>query len=299
MRQKQKQDKTNHYTIMKITVSLRTAITVVSIWNWTVGASSTNNNNNPSVRALDKFGNLQQLKHAREASLRHGRPIVAAANESTILVVSIGNKPVVTNLSLPQQCNPMAICCSGIKGDANWLISQLQEYTTTIWERYNHSDVSSPAIAYYISKLLLSFQQYDLDQEFQSSINIANPKHEWARPLGVQTMIISLSNPKILMIEPSGRIETTAMKSTKASNWNFGAIGKNSPQLQEKVVSEVVLPETDDTDSMIERLVNLLLLESNVKLNETVEFMIEILNRDNEIERKVIKFRNGKETSSS
>jgi 20S proteasome alpha/beta subunit len=254
-----------------------------------------------SVRALDQFGNSVQLKHAREAADRHGRLVVAAAgNDNTVVVVSLGNRPMVHSITLPTRDNNdeddshhLALCCTGVKGDANWLIAQVQEHVARIWERYNHHPYS-PAIAHLVARLLGSFGGEDVDQEWQSSIR--RESVEWARPFGIQTMILSTQDPFILMVEPSGRVLATTTKrkkDKKTSSWC--AMGKESDVVQEKL-SRTELG--DDGASQLQEKLAQQLLETVVSRNDITEVMVEILTAVG-IERTLLQYKNGEQISSS
>jgi 20S proteasome alpha/beta subunit len=268
-----------------------------------VSGSSTNDSPSSSytsVRALDKFGQTQQLTNAREAALK-GRQIIAASNGVATVVVSQGNQAILHSINLPilstsgdddEREHVLAICCSGIKGDASWLISQVQQYVAKVWERYNHHEVSSPAIAHYMSRLLGSFlQMHDVDNEWQSGLR--RETAEWARPLGIQTMIVSSNDPYILILDPSGRI--TKSRHESKNKWSFAGIGMNRELVHDKL-SALAKEEKDlGVNQVIQKLVEAL-RENNPK-NGTAETSVEILTRRG-IERKLIQFKNGKQIST-
>jgi 20S proteasome alpha/beta subunit len=290
-----------------------------------------------SVRALDQFGHSIQLKHAREAAHRHGRLVVAAAcqnkkkngeptNGGTVVVVSLGNRPMVHSITLPMTSSSdnsnnnnsgmLALCCTGVKGDVNWLVMQVQQHVAKIWERYNHHPISASSMAHFVARLLGSFNGEDADQEWQSSLRRSSSESSdtndsWARPLGIQTLLLSTKeDPYILMIEPSGRVLTTKQKKSNedaasSSSWWCAAMGKDSDAVNAKVQrnrKEIVDLDSLDACQLKEKLVQLLLDTTSVsssssRKNDIIEFMVEILTSSG-IERRVIQYQNGKEVAS-
>ena len=239
-----------------------------------------------SVRALDHYGNAVQLSHAKEAALRYGRPVVVAVvegqpknNNSTetkagdteesktttsssfLMVVSLGITPILHPVQLPLQEEddgerPMlAMCFTGVKGDANWLLRQIQKHAASVWERYGVSTMSSPAIAHVVARLLGRFAAQPEQREWQSSLGLPGKQDgdddrqsSWSRPLGVQTMILSLGaldstqsqqrdhrHPELLIVEPSGRILNPSVRS-KSGKVSLGAMGKGSDKMQEELL---------------------------------------------------------------
>ncbi len=227
-----------------------------------------------SVRALDHYGNAVQLSHAKEAARRYGRPVVVAvvqgipnepSNNSTetktdtekgrdsfLMVVSLGTAPILHSLQLPlhdadESDSPapmLAMCFTGVKGDANWLLQQLQQHVAGVWERYGISSISAPSIAHVVARLLGRFAGQSEKREWQSSLGLPGKRDEdnrqssWSRPLGVQTMILSLGdsreNPGLLIVEPSGRILKPSVQSG-SGKVSLGAMGRGSDKLQEQL----------------------------------------------------------------
>jgi hypothetical protein len=239
-----------------------------------------------SVRALDHYGNAIQLGHAKEASQRYGRSVVVAVVEvyepknstksapskrseegqhepeetegvmsssSFLMVVSLGNSPVLHPVQLPLEAEDddssslLAMCFTGVKGDANWLLQQIQKHSADVWERYNTRMMSVPVVAHIVARLLGRFAAQPEKQEWQSSLGLPG-KHDrdddkqssWSRPLGVQTMILSLNShspqqPGLLIVEPSGRILIPAARS-KSGQVSIAAMGKASDKIQERLL---------------------------------------------------------------
>ena len=228
------------------------------------------------------------------------------------MVVSIGDRPVVHSLVLPvlesdgnSNEHVLAMCCSGIKGDANWLLSQVQRYVTSVWDRYNFAQLTSPALSHYISSQMGSFQSYKVDNEWQSGIGRENDV-DWARPLGIQTMILSLQDkdPNILIVEPSGRVMVTgdmkSIKSTTSRQWHYACIGKDSDKIQQRLGQKEDQFVSETKDSSVSKIVEgmiQLMLENSPK-HEVTEFMVELVTRGKGIARNMSTYKNGKEVSS-
>jgi hypothetical protein len=317
----------------------------------TVGAStaadvtSSSSSSYTSMRALDKFGNAVPLKHAREAAVRHGRLVVAAATAATqtspfssasspisppqnpenseIVVVSVGNRSLVSSLTLPlafaattttnhnhnHHIDPMvAMCCTGVKSDADWLTRQMQAYVSKVWERYDLHPMSTGALAHWLARLLGRYQQPssseddDDDDEWQSSVSRgaasrkrSSRRQEQAfesslsRPLGVQTILLSTSvsgssksasSPSLLLIEPTGRV----FRAHTTSSFSFVTMGKQSDKLKEALLRCIPPPTTTTTpqtmeesgwleDVLTREILNLLAPSTN----EIVELLVERL----------------------
>jgi 20S proteasome alpha/beta subunit len=274
-------------------------------------SSSSSSTSYTSVRALDQFGNSIQLQHAGEAPRRYGRLVLSAASANTVVVVSLGsssssNKPMVHSITMPNTDDDskqpdnnrfLAMSCTGVKGDANWLIQKVQEQVANIWERYDHGSPRSDAMAYFISRLLGSFNGYDLDREWQSSLQ--RQPEKWARPLGTQTMVLSTEAPHILMIEPSGTVLST--KVDGESDLSFAAMGKDSDIVMEhfwrlKLLEGNESSKTMDASQLKEMLIKLLLeqLETTSSADGDVEIMVETI-ESTWIERSVLRYKNGEE----
>jgi len=320
--------------MMMIVVTMESAILVVA-------ASSTSSSSSyyTSMRSLDKFGNAIQLKHAREAALRHGRLVVAAIPHrrrttrttsttithqqdhqqeepphqdvgkeqgTVIVVISVGNRPLVSSLTLPLSSNGQnnpdlqsrsspssqqqqqeegehgqqepepeqqqqqqdgsnhvtAMCCTGIKSDADWFTRQIQTYISQIWERYNLHPLHPLIIAYWMGRILTNYQynSEDIDMEWQTSILGRQQQQRRSRddedsmdtsisrPLGIQTFLLSTippslsssmttkngggSDERLLLIEPTGRI----FQAESTDSFSFLTMGKESERFKEALL---------------------------------------------------------------
>jgi len=260
----------------------------------------TSANDYVSVRALDQFGNSVQLQHAREAAERHGRLVVAASADAAVVIVSVGNKPAVQSVTLPKlpgvadSGQVLAVCCTGIKGDAMWLVQQVQQYVTMVWERYNHHPPAPEAMAHFISRLLGSFQG-DPEGEWTSSLE--RESHDWARPLGLQTMILSSAEPHILSMEPSGSVRSATPLPDNAPI-SFCAMGKDSTWVEEQVLRSsrrrLKRRKWPSSSVELEEFLISLVLQSR---NEEVELVVEKLSAAG-IERRLLVYKGGKQVSS-
>lgn len=249
-----------------------------------------------SIRALDEFGDTVQLKHAREAALRHGRLVVAAANREELLVVSVGKRPLVSSLTLPFPSNDqtlgsqsrnitVAMCCTGVKSDADWLTRHMQGYISRVWERYDLPQIGISALAHWLARLLGSFQDDGVTDEWQSSIARRIPKGEeleysCSRPLGVQAMLLSTAalnssnkargnEPAMLLVETTGRV----FRPFSTKFFSYVVAGKHSEKLKDALLRlrrhevfpledllvremlEVLVPSKNEiTDLVVERI---------------------------------------------
>jgi len=234
--------------------------------------SSSSSSSVISSRTLDSFGNYIQLSHAKEATTT-GRPVVVAVVEdsssssSFIVAISFGKSPVLRKIQLPlsmeekdtSSSSPFIACCfTGVKGDANWLLQQIREYFSQVWERYDMAtQLSTPTIAHVIARLLGRFAAQSEEHEWQSALGLPGKndredrtRHSsWGRPLGVQTMILSsqlsssstlssrfqAKGPGLLLVEPSGRILHPLAKS-KSGLVSVAAMGKESDKIQSRLL---------------------------------------------------------------
>jgi 20S proteasome alpha/beta subunit len=279
-----------------------------------VAASDSDTSSYVSVRTLDKFGNAKQVSYALEAAKRQGRTVIVAvvkgnsiasttsdgdATESTlsshsfVIAVSLGTTPILHSLQITPPgetiCSFLAVCCTGIKADANWLIRQLQTFSATIWERYNipSNMIATPTVAHVVARLMGRFAGYDETREWSSSVGLPgrtgdsndnddedSQSSRWARPLGIQTMIISTaasSAPRLLQIDPSGRI-LTPMAQTSSGIVSASVIGRDSDKIRSRLVKlfegkdgkswEVTSPTLEECE---EWLVKIMLDETSLK----------------------------------
>lgn len=249
-----------------------------------------------SFRTLDRYGNAIQLGHAKESARRYGRSVVVAVIEiseqkniteitpkrdhrqhkskgrtdklsslSFLMVVSMGKSPILQPIQLPlvdeegsdDSSSLLAMCFTGVKGDANWLLQQIQKYSADIWERFLTSTMSASVAAHAVARLLVRFAAQSEKHEWQSSLRIPGKQDRddyrqssWSRPLGVQTMILSLSSrqssssafcqqrlqePRLLVVEPSGRITNPEARS-KSKQVSLGAMGKGSDKIHARLL---------------------------------------------------------------
>jgi 20S proteasome alpha/beta subunit len=271
-------------------------------------SSESSSSSYSSVRALDEFGNSKQLQYAQEAATRHGRLVVAgqsSSSSSTTVVVSIGQRPIVQRLTLPTKYGNegdnendieddcVAMCCTGIKGDATWLTQQMRIYSKNVWERYD-TNLSAMTAAQVIGRFMGRFQKYNEEEEWQPSV--ARQKGEWSRPMGIQVLVLSTNYP-ILRVDPSGRVVNTRLSSASPSGAapSFVAMGKDCKLVQEKLVSMMMTEKEEqnlDATKLEERLVQLL-LDHAAPRNQIVPVMVETVSSQG-VHQKLLQFRNGK-----
>jgi 20S proteasome alpha/beta subunit len=277
-----------------------------------------------SMRALDKFGTSVQLMHAREAAARYGRLVVAArchplsvSDAASVVVVSVGNHKMVRSITLPLSADRqtsdkkdnkgtnsgfVAICCTGVKSDADWLIRYMQRYAANVWERYDHHPMGTSALAHSISRLLGSYQDDDLEEEWQSAIGRQNKKNAQdqlesplSRPLGVQTLLLSTDSgrdePNLLLVEPTGRV----FKAETTEFFSFVTMGKQSDILNERL-----LRSTLKTPSELEKLLIREILETlSPSRNEVTELLVETIGPSSGIDTVLLVCKNGQVKSRS
>ena len=122
-------------------------------------------------------------------------------NENPSFITANGGNPV----------QRTAIVCTGLKGDANWLVDRVRTYSHRVWNRYN-TFVDAPGAAYAVSKYMRRFWHYDEEEEWTPGLlaqDLASKdqQNSWSRPLGVCTMIASSSLPCVFVVDPSGIIQ--------------------------------------------------------------------------------------------
>ena len=314
---------------------LQQQVVVVLLWLLlvslcSISASSSSSDSYASVRALDGFGNSKQVEYAQQAASAGGRlALVAAATQddessSTIVVVSMGTMPLVHRISLHPNTDHhetdgmLALCGVGFQGDLAWLVHQLRTYCKTIWERYDSPTVSVSSIAHVVSHLMSRFQGYPVQDELwnpllQPQTQDEEPQ-EWARPLGLDVLLLSTTSSSMLRVDPSGSIASIPTVITPShQRISYVALGtKHSEQIQEQLKTSLTTTQNnnDDDDSTItnespssllqEQLIQVLLLEaqqSNHHKNQVVPVMVETL-QGSQIQQQVLYFQNGKQILS-
>jgi 20S proteasome alpha/beta subunit len=228
-----------------------------------------------SARALDQYGNSEQIQNSKKAATLHGTLVVAACDtaKNHTIVLSLRDRShsgfIASNNDMVQLIhrNPsfirsssqhVAMVCTGIKGDANWLVERVRAYSHRVWTRYN-TFLDSSGAASAVAQYMLRFWGYDdEDEEWAPSLLLDEMKrqdnqHIWSRPLGLVIMILSSQLPYIYVVEPSGIIQ----------QYSAFAMGKYSNNVLEKL-SEVINVEGGDLQG---RLLNLIqsVIPSNKK----------------------------------
>lgn len=251
-----------------------------------INASSSLESSYTAVTALDKYGNSVQLEHARQAAARHGRTLVAAVcvPENAVVVASVHrpkpgvltkNKKVVHRLSLH---SGGFVACTGVRGDAAWLMETLREYATRVWERYNVDEISSERYSHAVSQAMLEFMKYNRQDEYTDGagpvVMMDDEERDpgWARPLGVQAMVLtpsSSSSSCLTVIEPSGiPFQPKAF-----------AMGKDSQLLNELLRKRYSV--TASSEEIQQLLVDILQETLQEPSNgESIELVLEIVTKD-------------------
>ena len=231
-------------------------------------AVASTDSNYIAVTALDKYGNSVQLQHAQEAATRYGIPVVAATCSDGVVVVSI--RRLRPEISTPQaliqtsSLHPphVGIVCAGLKADAKWLISILRDQRKHIWETFDLNNLSRKRSQEVIAQALLTFMGYNRDKELHNGLAV-DSEDTWARPLGVQTMILSHDGP-ITLIEPSGAIQ----------HYHAHAIGKKCQECNEKLEERYnPLRSAQEVQNMLIDI----MLELHESSGEDSELFVEVL----------------------
>lgn len=230
------------------------------------GISTPNPSTYVSVRSLDKYGHSEQLQNAMKAANLQGTLVVAArdaANNSTIFLSLLD-----TNSILPSPSsalvskNPSMLClingnpsfsmvnsgtpvqrtaiiCTGLKGDAHWLVERVRTYSHRVWNRYN-TFVDASGVAYAVSKYMRRFWHYDEEEEWTpgllaQDLTRKDQQNSWSRPLGVCAMIASPSLPCVFVVDPSGIIQ----------KYSAFAMGRGSNDVLKKLGDAMDEPSSD------------------------------------------------------
>lgn len=277
------------------------AIIAVSpvIWkNFVSGSSSEAPLGYTSVRALDKYGHSEQLQNAQKAANLQGTLVVVARDTSknSTLVLSlldpcknsgriyrepcmiqlINNNAAFVTAGSGSGTIRTALVCTGLKGDANWLVQKVRRYSHRVWERYN-TFLDAPGAAFAVSKFSRKFWGYDEESEWQPGLLLADQQgrsqeeriiQSWGRPLGIVTIILSSSVPYVFVVEPSGvvqrytafamgkRSEDVMEKLAKTMN-EVGGSNELEVDMKDRLVSllhEIVGPRRSDMEILVEEL---------------------------------------------
>ena len=252
-----------------------------------------------SARALNQYGNSEQIQNAKKAATMHGTLVVAAhdaTNNSTMVLSVLDDRHAgqIESINSPKMLhlihqNPsftrssyqkVALVCTGLKGDANWLVQRVRAYSHRVWTRYN-TFLDSSGAAFAVSQYMLRFWGYDdEDEEWTPSLLLddmkrQNNQHIWSRPLGLVVMILSSQRPYINVVEPSGIVQ----------QYTAFSMGKNSNEILEKL-ADVVKQAGDDLQGQLMKLIQSVL--PSTKKDTSV--LIEILS-DTGVTRTVVQLK--------
>jgi 20S proteasome alpha/beta subunit len=197
-------------------------------------SSSSSSSTYESVRALDRSGQALQLKHAQAASDKQGRLLLAfVVDNKNVYIVS----PETRNHSYQSSQGWMTdritaqggtyICCSGVQGDARWLLQRLREYGKAVQLRYDSNGIDVAEAAAAINRAI--FWAYEDKEAWQNCLQtVLQGQDRWGRPVGVRTLVISKSECwQLQIVEPSGVIQTV--------DRGFACLGKQSEEVQTKL----------------------------------------------------------------
>ena len=103
---------------------------------------------------------------------------------------------------------------------------------------------------------------YDRDKELHDGL-VVDSEDTWARPLGIQTMLVSIDGP-ITLVDPSGA----------ALHFHAQAIGKNSREINAKLEERY---QTNLTMREVQEILIGIMNEVFVDGDDDSEFVVEIL----------------------
>jgi 20S proteasome alpha/beta subunit len=143
----------------------------------------------------------------------------------------------------------------------------MRDYSVRLWERYDLETLDTRRISQAISQALLEFMGYNRKTEYHDGVSLRSDDNEdaWARPLGIQTLLISFQS--LTLVEPSGVAQ---------SDLEFVAIGKESAAIQ-RVLREKYRP--DLTTNEIQQLV-LAIIQQTMEGQAFAELVVEIVSKD-------------------
>lgn len=235
------------------------------------------------VTALNKYGNSQQLQNARQAAARHGRLIVAARTSSNKVIVVSVYTPKLGQLQskngvlqpLWSSDNGTFLACTGIKADATWLLKTARQYSKRLWDRYDVSSASQERTTRALSHTLLEFMGYNRAQEWSDGVPVEqrgkddDDEPSWARPLGIQTLIISPSFP-IVFVEPSG----------VAQSLDYVAVGKDSDAVMRALGERFPLKDEATEEEIKDMLVEIIRKTIEGVQKQSIDLIVEVASKD-------------------
>jgi 20S proteasome alpha/beta subunit len=257
---------------------------------------------------LNKYGNSIQLEHAREASERHGRLVVAGlSQEGDVVVVSlytprlgiVDDSPylmhALQNTSHGQKNVCCLMVCTGVKADVTWLVQCLRDYQKRQWERYDDSDddnISSTTtnVVKAISTALLDFMGYKREAELVDGAGLVVTRRGgdddndsdstgWARPLGVQTLVLRHGSP-ITLLQPSGVAQSFYA-------YAMGKGGATARRLLEEQFQSNTLSTGQVKDLLLE-IIKDVVSDTAAQKKNRMEVTVEILSRHGKMEQSRI-----------
>lgn len=160
------------------------------------------------------------------------------------------------------------LVCTGVQADAAWLLRQLRRYGANVAERYgSHQPHSVSNVAALLKRRFWGYSSSgggnDDDNDNDDSRAWLAPGYEsmqqsphgmrsfgmlmrqessppaWGRPLGIRTILISLSKnqkPLLELVEPSGIITTIQPNDSVAADLSLVCMGKNCDKVQKELL---------------------------------------------------------------
>ena len=159
-----------------------------------------------------------------------------------------------------------SMICTGIKADARWLLHAMREYQARTWERYDTA-ATPKRVALAVAQVLLDFMGYARNQEFLDGVGPVLAERSWARPLGVQTLVVAHQAP-LTLLDPSGVME----------EYSAHAMGRDSQVCLDEL--ELLYTPNMTTEELQELLVDIVqrrVIFENPNMYEKAELWIETL----------------------
>ena len=195
-----------------------------------------------SVRALNEFGHADVLQHAEAAATTQGSSVIILQRHDDTVVLQVpraapaphqrhsSSASMVQQVSMPTNDGTSAayLICSGLAGDARWLVQRLRQYTSRGWLTADTATLSAASLAKATSNLLQLFWGHPIGLAVASPTlrpllqQQSDDDVTWGRPLGLQVALICLDNSSdattktlVYVLNPAGNIVCTNDFSSK------------------------------------------------------------------------------------
>ena len=193
-----------------------------------------------SVRALNEFGHADVLQHAEAAATTQGSSVIILQRHDDTIVLQVpraapaphqrhsSSASMVQQVSMPtNDKNAAYLICTGLAGDARWLVQRLRQYTSRGWLTTADTGTAA-ALATATSNLLQLFWGHPIGLAVASPTlrpllqQQSDDDVTWGRPLGLQVALICLDDDAaattktlVYVLNPAGNIVCTNDCSSK------------------------------------------------------------------------------------